>query len=438
MKIKYLLAGRPTGEAPFLRNKFYFSVTVAVIATTVLGWFRINTWCIVLLVLCHLADGDPRATIRNAFANRLFLSYFALFLLDLIGQFFTRDLSEGWKIVSRDATMVAIPFVLCSGTFADEETYKKLMGSYCITLALASLICLVRATRHYLASGDFGLFFYHPLVEPLSQNAVFYSVFILFGLFFLLSYDLRPAYPRLPGKLVRGLQFLLVLFFILLIVLLASKLFLVVMLLSLAYFLLRKYRLTRNRVLLVSVGLALALLIAITLSTDNPIKARYADILQANVSMINREHFAPGDNFNGIQIRLLEWRFAYEILNEHRAWVWGTTPGYSQHFLNQKYVDANMYLGAPGRKGRGFWDYNFHDQFIETLVRSGFIGLAVLLVNFGLQIGIIRRWRTGQAFFTVLTLILFFIPQSPLTMQTGVFLFSFFPLLLTYSPKGEE
>jgi len=37
-----------------------------------------------------------------------------------------------------------------------------------------------------------------------------------------------------------------------------------------------------------------------------------------------------------------------------------------------------------------------------------------------------------------MTLVAFFIPQSPLTMQHGVFLFCFFPLLLLYSPKGSS
>jgi len=435
LKINNLLFRHAPGNAPFLRNKFYFFVTAAVLMTTICGWFRINTWCIILLVLCRLTEGDTVANVRKAFSNILFLAYFAMVLLDLVSQLFTPDLTEGWKIVSRDATLVAIPFVLIGGVFADDGSYKKLMALYCMMLALASLACLLHACRNYLSSGDGDVFFYHPLVSPISQNAVFFSVFVLFGLFFLLSYDLRPVYPGFPVRLVRLLRFLLVLLFIIMIVLLASKLFLVIMLLALAWFQLRRYRFTGNRVLLISAGAGLALLVTLLLATDNPIKARYRDVLEANVSKISKEHFAPGDSFNGIQIRLLEWRFAYEILKEHRAWIAGTTPGNSQHLLNQKYVGANMYLGEPGKKGRGFWDYNFHDQYVEALVRTGLIGLVLLLATFGLQIGIVLRWRTGQAFFTVLTLILFFVPQSPLTMQTGVFLFSFFPLLLLYSPK---
>jgi O-antigen ligase len=436
LKIKDLLFRHAPGNAPFLRNTFYFFVTAAVLLTTVCGWFRINTWCIVLLGLCRLTEGNVAANVRKAFSNTFFLAYFALFLLDLISQLFTPDLAEGWKIVSRDATLVAIPFVISGGVFADEDSYKKLMALYCVMLALASIACLLHAGRSWLSSGDGDVFFYHPLVSPISQNAVFFSVFILFGLFFLLSYDLRPVYPGFPGRLVRLLRFFLVFLFIIMIILLASKLFLVIMLLALAWFQLRRYRFTGNRVLLISAGTGLALLITLLLATDNPIKARYKDVLEANDSKISKEHFAPGDSFNGIQIRLLEWRFAYEILNEHRAWIAGTTPGNSQHLLNQKYVGANMYLGQPGKKGRGFWDYNFHDLYVEALVRTGLIGLLILLAIFGLQIGIVWRWKTGQAFFTVLTLLLFFVPQSPLTMQTGVFLFSFFPFLLLYSPKA--
>jgi hypothetical protein len=58
------------------------------------------------------------------------------------------------------------------------------------------------------------------------------------------------------------------------------------------------------------------------------------------------------------------------------------------------------------------------------------------LTIFGLLGGIVRQWRTPHAFFTVLILLVFFLLQSPLTLQHGIFLFSYFPLLLPYSPKS--
>jgi O-antigen ligase len=232
----------------------------------------------------------------------------------------------------------------------------------------------------------------------------------------------------------KSLRLALILFFIGMVVLLASKLFLVALLLILIYFFFRRYSYRRNRKILLGTGLLILVLIGLLLVTNNPIKKRYNDIISANISMIQKDRFSPDIYFNGIQLRLLEWRFAVEILNEHRAWIWGVSSGDSQDLLNQKYIDANMYLGEKGRKGRGFIGYNFHNQFIETLVRSGMIGLALLLVIFGLLTGIAIRQRTATAVFTVLILLIFFLLQSPLTMQHGVFLFCYFPLLLLCQP----
>lgn len=421
-----------------MRKNLYFFVTLVLLVTTIFSWFRINTWCIVLFGVCGLFAGNPLSNIKTAFRNKYFLAYFAVFLSDLLGQLHTENLHTGWNLVAKDATLVAIPFALCSGPFADRESYKKVMGGYCLILAAASGWCIAVALRNYYTTGDIEVLFYHQLVRPISQNAIFYTVFILFGLLFLLSYDGGGMFPWLSVRAARALRVVLTAFFCGMVLLLASKLFLLVLVLILAWFLLRRYSFRQNRLILTGAAVALVLLGLLVVFTDNPIKKRYNDIVHANLSMIKPEQFTPGDYFNGIQLRLLEWRFAYEIVSEHHAWVWGTGTGDSQDLLNQKYRDANMYMGKPGERGHGFIGYNFHNQFVETFVRTGSIGLLILLVIFGLLAGIARQWRTGQAFFTVLILFLFFLPQSPLTMQHGIFLFSYFPMLLLQSPKNQS
>jgi O-antigen ligase len=120
----------------------------------------------------------------------------------------------------------------------------------------------------------------------------------------------------------------------------------------------------------------------------------------------------------------------------------GVSPGDSQELLDDKYVAADMYIGNPAdgphRKVRGFIGYNFHNQYLETLVRSGLIGLASLVVIFVLLFADAHRLGTREGWFVVLTLAVFFIPEAPLTMQHGIFLFCFFPLLLLYVPQNAE
>jgi O-antigen ligase len=295
------------------------------------------------------------------------------------------------------------------------------------------------AFRSYHLHGDASVFFYHPLTAPISQNAVFYSVYVLFALQFLLSREGSLASAHLPAWLTKWFRIFLIVFFLLMIVLLNSKLVLVIALLMLITFFVR-HSWKNRRTLLLSGTAVLCLVIALA-ATNNPVRVRFSQMVEGDEIAIPRD-LKAGANFNALQLRLLEWRFAVEILRAHHAWVFGVSPGDSQDLLDQKYIDNHMYIGNPAdgphRKIRGFIGYNFHNQFIETLVRSGVIGLASLLVIFGLLVGIAWQWKTKEAFFTIATIIVFFIPQSPLTMQHGVFLFCFFPLLLLSSPKRSE
>jgi O-antigen ligase len=176
--------------------------------------------------------------------------------------------------------------------------------------------------------------------------------------------------------------------------------------------------------------------------TDNPVRRRFEVMARGEIKPPPRNEINIITPFNALQLRLLELQFAAEILNEHHAWLFGVSPGDSQDLLDQKYVDSHMYIGDPAdgphRKVRGYIGYNFHNQYCQTLVHSGVIGLASLLAILVLLVGIALKWKTKEARFTVLTLIIFFIPEAPLTMQHGIFLFVFFPLLLLYSPSRDQ
>jgi O-antigen ligase len=154
--------------------------------------------------------------------------------------------------------------------------------------------------------------------------------------------------------------------------------------------------------------------------------------------MVMQNTFTNTTIFNGASIRLLQWKYANEIMREHKAWVLGVTAGDSQDLLNDKYRQANLFMGVPHTRQRGFTDYNFHNQYIETTVRSGLLGLAILLYCCWLMIVLVEKRRTAETAFTVLTLLSISTTQSFLTLQHGVFAFAFMPLLLMYSPRGRQ
>ncbi len=432
----------------FLRNKLNFLVTIAVLASTVFSWFNLNSYCIIFFVFCAIWEYKFVPFVRAVFSNPFFLAYFVFFLIEAAGLLHTHNMTAGVKMLTKDGTLVAIACVLCTGSFAGKREYGRLMTVYCGILVLSCCYCLVVAARAYLLFKDSSVFFYHPLTAPISQNAVFFSVYVLFGLQFLLFVPGgevpfgRAAGGGISRRTWKALKISGIVFFIVMIVLLSSKLFLVLALVMLVAALLQKVSFRKNRRIVILSGLATVLLIGLLVLTDNPVKARYQEIAQGDLDMIKTEQFNPGTAFNGLQLRLLEYHFAYKILNEQHAWLFGVSPGDSQDLLDRKYIDANMYIGNPAdgphRKIRGLSAITSTTSLSRPLSVWVLWGYWPCWPFSGFLIGLVVKYRTPEAFFTVLTLVLFFIPEAPLTLQQGIFLFCFFPLLLPYTRKLPE
>jgi O-antigen ligase len=407
----------------FLKKRPYYYLTLAVIATTLFSWFNLNSYLIILLLVCRLLDNDPRKALRTAFTNKILLAYFSIFLLELAGLFYTHHLFVGWKQMESKATLIAIPFILCAGPFTDRAGYRRLLSAYCLLLAGVCLYCLSMAVVEYHWQKDPDVFFYHQLTSPVSVNAVFFSCYVLVAILFLLFSPDR--------SFARGLRIALILFFTAIMVLLSSRLLLVLLGVIFTVYLTGRYRLREKTKQALVISLLVVLGTAVLAFTDNPVSRRCRELgmAQAQPSQTPSAQAAagpqldrlPSSSFNSINFRLMTWRYAFEILHEHNAWVFGVSGGDSQALLDQKYMDAGM--------SQGYLGYNFHNEYIEMLVRSGFLGVGVFMICLVMLIGAARSAANPAAGFTVVMLVLLFGTESALEMQHILFLFAFFPML---------
>jgi O-antigen ligase len=159
--------------------------------------------------------------------------------------------------------------------------------------------------------------------------------------------------------------------------------------------------------------------------------------MQTDFNFIRRETFNQGDYFNGLQFRLLQWKFVPGILNEKKAWFMGVSPGDAQDCLNQKYISKNMYTGTVERGDKGFIGYNTHDQFLESLLETGLVGcLAFLLICWSMLKMTWQRKKAELSFITILLLVYSF-SESVFESQYSLFIFLFFPLFF-YLPKNRK
>ena len=400
------------GDRCFLGKKLHVYLVLAVVATTLVQWFLVNSLLILWLTGCRLLyDRGPLMAIRRAFSSPSFWAFFVLFLLDVSGFFHTHDPQLVWLHVQQKATLVAIPFVISAGPFADAAGFRRLMWSYCRLLAALSGWCLVVAMIHFARTGDGQVFFYHSLTATLGINAVFYSAYILIGLLFLLS-GAAPA-----GKQ----RTIFIVLFTAMMILLASKLLMVMLVVVFAVYL-WQYRLVMPRSQLLGLLVLVVMGTGTVAFTNNPVAGRYKAILPGE------ERAEAG--FNGVSLRLFIWRSAEDILSREHAWLWGVSSGDSQDRLNQAYLDAGMSVGYLG--------YNFHNEYIEVLVDDGLLGLAVLLA--AIAVVFHEGSRTMEKVLVMLVVGLLAGTESILEMQQPLFLACFFPLLpwgLKYVPLGQ-
>lgn len=396
-------------DSGFLGKALHFYLLLAVVATTLLSWFLVNSLLILALTGCRLWYGRaPLVTLRKAFSNKFFLAFFALFLLEVSGFGHTHDPGLVWMHVQQKATLVAIPLVITGGAFTDGAGFLKLMRAYCILLAGLCCWCLGAAILHYAHTGDDQVFFYHSLTAVLGINAVYFSAYVLMALVFLFS----------GGAPFCGMRLWLTAFFAGMMVLLASKLLLVVLVVICAAYLWRYRTIIPTRrvmglVLLVVMGMGMLAF------TDNPVVRRYKDILP-------EEQTGDGP-FNGVSLRFFMWRSAGMILVQRHAWVFGVSAGDSQDLLNQRYLDAGMSAGYLG--------YNFHNEYIEVLVDDGLVGLGIFLMALAVLWKAGRRTMEGALVFLVLLVLA--CTESTLEMQHSIFLTCFF-VLLPWGFKNEQ
>jgi O-antigen ligase len=349
------------------------------------------------------------------------------FLFQLTSFLNSHDISEDWRQVQLKAGIVFIPLAVCCCSFVNKLTRKKLLAIYSILLAAAGSYCITMAFIHYSNTGDTTHFFYHPLVSPLKQHAVYFSLLVFIALLFLLEA------VKTKEWLFNGvLHFTFVIFLSFLLILLSSRLVIIFSgLYLLFYFLAFLKTMKLNKY--VVVGMILLLIAGMTLlfTTNNPVSNRFKEIARGDLEVVGKESYRPDDYFNGLQFRLLQWKLVPEILNEKKSWWTGVGPANAQGLLIQKYISKNMYHGKPGSADIGYKLYNTHDQLLESLLKNGIPGTVLFLLICFSMMQLAWKNKNRVLRFTIVLLLFFAFTESVLETQYGVIIFTFFPLFLS-------
>jgi len=323
--------------------------------------------------------------------------------------------------------IILIPLALITTSDFIKENALRLKAIFVSLILLAFFISLISAFSNYL-SGRSGteIFFYHKLVQPLGQHAVVNSILCFIAMMFTIECNRLDKFPK-------KLSMITITALLIFVFMLSSKLVIAFSVMFLALVLL----LTKPKLppILILILCVTALLFAVF----SPVTYRFKEILNQSAFIGKNKIFDPNVYFNGLEFRLLQWKLVPEILNEKKAWITGVGTGDAQDILDAKYRSLNMYQGNGG-EDFGYLGYNPHNQFLQSLLQSGIIGL-VLFTGI-LILSMITSFKVNNIYHRCIMILigLYCFNESVFETQYGIILFSLFPLfgLLTSQNFSRE
>jgi O-antigen ligase len=337
-----------------------------------------------------------------------FLSWMALtFFWDSSGGFTVKSI-EGY------AGFLFFPLFLSIIPLVSLNTIRQVCLAFIVSVTVVCLICLVLSIFEYQKTGDSRLFYYHYLSQQLQLNAIFLSNYCTAGIGWLLYFwfvrSPAPAKPA-PGWII---AWCIVLFSF--VFLLSSKLVIFLMLLIIACFLVY---IGKRRNQLAQMMIVLAVVIGTAALAVN--KLYY---LRWRLSVTELKNYSGDiDNQNGLAARLLMWRSTAELIGKRPVEGYGLRGAPRELF--KKFEEKKFNIGIENR-------YNSHNQYLQTALSSGLIGLGLFLAFLGVAWARAIKYKNLLMVVLLLHFMIISIVESTLEVQQELIFFLFFILFFYF------
>ncbi|KAA3653007.1 MAG: hypothetical protein DWP98_00460 [Bacteroidetes bacterium] len=409
----------------YLDKAIYFSL-IFIISTVPLS-FKISNLGIIALALFWIIKKIVAKESIKSFKtkdgyNWMTLAFFSLFFWQAISLLYTSNLKVGFTNLESKLSFIIFPLILGDLTFKREQLIS-LVKYFIYSIAICNIFLISLSIIHYFQEGTFLI--YHDFTEVLGFHAVFYSYCLYLSVLFIYF-----LFNRISNSIIEiALMTVSTVLAFAALVISASKNVLVVTILSivsLAVFNLIKGRIKKKQ-LIASFGILLVCVI--TFSQSPVIKNRISELTQLS-GIENLEKIKSGEVlthedrilFNGTSLRVVFWYLGFKKLNDNNRFVLGLSSGDRKDVMNEEFDKNGL---NPAYK-----DYNLHNQYIQTFVELGLIGL---LLYIGLNFVFFKIALADKNYILLLFMIAFTIFQmteSVLERNKGIVFFVFFLLFI--------
>jgi len=415
----------------YLKSEIVNNILLCAIAFTLPFGILPNNISIILFLVFSLLNKDFCTNIRPTFRQRkwVFLAFAVFYLLHAIGLVWTDNLKAGFFDLEKKLTLCLFPiFILLNGTIK-EKMVNNVLWTFVAACLTISVICVTSSIYFCYIMDEFTIEYFSReiLLRRISRftHPTDLSIYLIFSIIILLDAIHTKWKLTCKGQIITWC--LLCLFFFVFVVLLSARMPMIFLLLFIAALI---FQLLVKKVgVLIGTLASISFIILFILIIQN-VKS-FAD--RYNEILIDYNSFPYGTHHNSTNIRNACFYCSYENIKENVFFGSGT--GDVQDNLKKCYKENNfssiLYKDI----------YNSHNQFLQTSVGLGIMGLSLFVILFGtiLYLSI----KNNSTILIVFTLLFVFacLTESMLEHQKGIVFFSFMSCLMlskTYLRIGKS
>lgn len=367
--------------------------------------------CFGIFALAWAIDGRFKGKWAEAIKNKTILFFIAIYLIYLIGMSYTSNQTTGWNNMLLKLSLFLFPIIFFAPGRLQVPSSLVILRLFIISCMVASLVSIGYAAILFLQHKITDISYIH-LTAFLHLHPSFFSLYLIFAA----AAIVLPLLQRSKRIFEAGwLNIFLVLVFLITVFLLSARqeiiaVFLITIGLALFYFIRRKKTLIGISVSMFVVA-SMIFIVWLFPQTKMRMEKMYEQFYEEYTNK------AP----NSVTMRKVIGQTAIELIVENPLIGYGT--GDVNEELKKRYEEKN--LEKPFEE-----QMNAHNQFLQTTLAIGIIGLISLLLLFGrgIQIAFVSKHHLYLLF---LLLFLFcIITEAMLEAEAGVVFFAFFNTLL--------
>lgn len=377
-------------------------------------------YAIIAFAICWILMGEWKSKWLQLKTNPLSFLFLSYYVLMFIGFFYSEDKNEAKFILEKNMAMFILPLIILSGPKIYEKNAINIGKAFILGCGAISLIALVKGVfltikygNKYLGNGE-SYFYYKVFGELVGIHMTYFSLYLCFAVLIIGT----NTYSQRKNLKTLNIFFriLLCLYFLFFMYLLSTRMaFIAFFIISFSIILHYFYK---NGKLLQGI-----LILAISLAT---ILYVFSNLWHTRMRFYymfhpNTEVWKGAETRNEILNRKVHWGCYLEAVSSSNKLV-GVGTGDWWNSIMPCYTRWDFH----GLKEK----YNAHNQYLETLLRHGIIGLSVWLA-----ILLIPLWLSfkRKSIYYVVFILLFAIScltETFLDRQHGVVFYAFFNAVL--------